>query len=250
MTPIKTLLVIFSPLFFLLVACRGASARPRPLATSSSSGIIRLSIIPTFGSKNILIADSSFQTGDSHNVQIDVLKFYVSHIQFLKNGTVVLEEQKSFHLIDAAIKASFDIVIPNKHAISFDAVRFNLGIDSTTSVSGAMGGDLDPTKGMYWTWQSGYVNFKCEGKSNLCKARNNEFQFHLGGYRQPYYCLQTLTLPVHNPNEITLQFNAETFLSHSDVGTHHHVMSPNAEAVRLSAIVANSFSMVKSSTAK
>ncbi|MBL7992070.1 MAG: hypothetical protein JNN25_11580 [Candidatus Kapabacteria bacterium] len=247
MIPIKTLLLIFLALIFLLVACGGASAQPSP---ASSFNTIHLSIIPTFGSKNILLTDSSFQAKDSHNVHIDVLKFYVSHIQFLKNGAIVLEEQKSFHLIDAAIKASFDIVIPNKHSVPFDAVRFNLGIDSTTSVSGAMGGDLDPTKGMYWTWQSGYVNFKCEGKSDLCKARNNEFQFHLGGYRQPYYCLQTVTFPVHNLNEIILQFNAETFLNHIDLTTHHHVMSPNAEAVRLSAIVANSFSMVKSNSAK
>jgi hypothetical protein len=215
-----------------------------------NASTIRLSIIPTYGTNAVVIGDSAFRAKDAHNTQIEVLKFYVSHIQFLKNGAVVLEEQKSFHLIDAAVKASFHLAIANKQGIEFDAVRFHLGIDSATSVSGAIGGDLDPTKGMYWTWQSGYVNFKCEGKSNLCKARNNEFQLHLGGYRQPYYCLQTLTFPVHNPNGIILQFNAETFLNHSDVSTHHHVMSPNAEAVRLSAIVTNSFSVVNSSTAK
>jgi hypothetical protein len=47
--------------------------------------------------------------------------------------------------------------------IEFDAIQFNLGLDSLTNVSGALGGDLDPTKGMYWTWQNGYVNFKLQG---------------------------------------------------------------------------------------
>ena len=68
----------------------------------------------------------------------------------------------------------------------FDAIQFNLGIDSLTNVSGALGGDLDPTKGMYWTWQNGYVNFKLQGTSDLCNNPKNEFEFHLGGYLKPF----------------------------------------------------------------
>ena len=79
-----------------------------------------------------------------------------------------------------------------------DKIKFNLGIDSLTNVSGVMGGDLDPTKGMYWTWQSGYINFKMEGSSAVCPTRNHEFQFHIGGYQDPFYAMQTLELEVKN----------------------------------------------------
>jgi hypothetical protein len=235
---------------FLAILCLAAYStvlsQPR---SPNSSRIIHISIVPTFGSNNIRLADSSFHAPDAHDstsVQIDVLKFYVSRIQFLSNGVVVVEEPQSVHLIDAAVKASFHCAIPNMHKTPFDAVRFNLGIDSVANVSGALGGDLDPTKGMYWTWQNGYINLKFEGKSNRSTARNNEFQFHLGGYREPLNCLQVVTLPVRNAEAITIQFNAETLLSHIEMATHHHIMSPSVEAVRLSAIAARSFRIVHS----
>jgi hypothetical protein len=242
---------------FLLIVCfvvylaAGNSAfaqKPR-----MNPNVIHLSIVPMFGANALVIGDSAFQAKNSRaseNVYIDVLKFYISRIQFLQKEAVVLEEPKSFHLIDAAAEASFHLAIANKRKIRFDAVRFHLGIDSTTSVSGALGGDLDPTKGMYWTWQSGYINVKCEGKSEHCLARNKEFQLHLGGYREPFYCLQTVTFPLHEAEAITIQFDAERFLSQIDMATHHHIMSPNAQAVRLLAIAAGSFSIVNSNIAK
>ena len=73
------------------------------------------------------------------------------------------------------LPSSLALQIPSN--IPFSKLKFQLGIDSLTNVSGAMGGDLDPTKGMYWTWQSGYINMKIEGKSNSCKTRKNQFQF-------------------------------------------------------------------------
>jgi hypothetical protein len=100
------------------------------------------------------------------------------------------------------------------------------------------------------TPQSGYINVKCEGKSNACTARNNEFQFHLGGYKQPFDCLQALTFPVSVSDTITIQFDAERFLSNIDMGKHHHFMSPSADAVRLSAQAAESFRIFQSGSAK
>lgn len=217
--------------------CSAVFGQTRPVNVNT----IRLSFIPTFGVKPIIIRDSTFRAKDANNTEIEVLKFYISYIQFLYKGAVVLEEKKSFHLIDAAVETSFHLVIQNKSRAKFDAVRFCLGIDSLTSVSGAMGGDLDPTKGMYWTWQSGYINIKCEGKSSVCTARNNEFQFHLGGYKQPFNCLQTLILPISVSDRITIQFDVEHFLSKIDMTKHHHFMSPSADAVRLSAQAAESF---------
>ena len=184
------LIIMYSMAF--TMNCSAAFGQQRLVNAKTSANTICLAIIPIFGTKPIVIGDSAFRAKDANNTHIDVLKFYISRIQFFHKGTVVLEEEKSFHLIDAAVQASFHLVIANKRGARFDELRFHLGIDSVASVSGAMGGDLDPTKGMYWTWQSGYINVKCEGKSNVCIARNNEFQFHLGGYKQPFNSLQTL----------------------------------------------------------
>jgi hypothetical protein len=44
-------------------------------------------------------------------------------------------------------------------------IRFLLGVDSARNVSGIQTGALDPARGMFWTWNSGYVMAKIEGSS-------------------------------------------------------------------------------------
>ena len=146
---------------------------------------IKIGFFATYQKQDVSLQDSSFKTKDASQLEIETLIFYASNFQFLDKGKVVLAEKNSVHLIDLDKKSPFQFIIGNKSKLVFDQVKFDLGIDSTTNVSGALGGDLDPTKGMYWTWQSGYINFKLEGKSLACKTRNNEFQFHLGGYQNP-----------------------------------------------------------------
>ncbi|MEI7801079.1 MAG: MbnP family protein [Bacteroidota bacterium] len=209
----------------------------------SQSKTIQIYVTPTFGNTVLRLSDSSFKTADTANLQIDVLRFYISDIQFLKNGKIVLQEQNSFHLVDAADEKTFNISVDHKQNIDYDEVKFNLGIDSATNVSGAMGGDLDPTKGMYWTWQSGYINFKLEGTSKLCNTRNHEFTFHLGGYQQSNYCLQTLSFPINNSGVIKLKLDVQKTLTQIDLVKTNHIMSASEEAVVISKIVANAFSI-------
>jgi len=209
----------------------------------SQTNSIKLSVSTTFGATNLHLVDSAFTANDSTHLKITEVKFYLSKIQLLRNGKIVLEEKNSFHLVDAGQTNPFIIVVNNTQKISFDHVQFNLGIDSTTNVSGAMGGDLDPTRGMYWTWQSGYINFKLEGTSPLCTTRNNEFQFHLGGYQKPNYCLQPLSFPIKNSSKIHLNLDVQKILHYVDLSKTNHIMSPSAEAVLISKIVANAFTI-------
>ena len=206
----------------------------------SQSMAVQLNISPWYGNKSLDLTDSSFTSNDASQLRIEVLRFYLSNVQLLKNAKVVLQEGIA-HLVDAANKNSLHISLDNKENIEYDELKFNLGIDSVTNVSGALGGDLDPTKGMYWTWQSGYINFKLEGSSPYCKTRNNEFQFHLGGYQRPNDCLQTLSYPINNSKLIMLHLNVQKILSQIDLAKINHVMSPGEETVRLSKIVAKAF---------
>lgn len=180
-----------------------------------------------------------FNTSDS--VQISCFKFYISHLELINGSETVWKEQSSFHLIDAFEEKSLELSIPSD--IPFTKIKFQLGIDSLTNVSGAMGGDLDPTKGMYWTWQSGYINFKLEGNSNLCKTRHNEFQFHLGGYQQPFNCLQTIFVQVKSKGNVTLHIDVEKFLKDLSLSQLNHIMSPSKEAVELSGKITETFSV-------
>jgi len=209
----------------------------------AQEGEIKIVIAPMYGSSPIVLANDAFKINNADQLQIQVLRFYISGIRFLKNGKVVLKEENSFHLIDAVASKSLSINIAKPGNIVFDEIQFNLGIDSTTNEAGVKGGELDPTKGMYWAWQSGYINFKLEGTSSNCNTRNNEFQFHLGGYLPPNYSMQLVSLKGLNGNAIGITLDIEKVLSQIDLAITNHIMAPSAEAVRLSKIIAGSFSM-------
>lgn len=210
---------------------------------AQNDSTINVSFVVRYNEKNVDLSDSSFIANDSNHLQIDAFRFYVSNFCLLKNGTVVLQEKNSFHLIDASDKTSQTLTIKNKNA-HFDEISFNLGIDSVTNVSGAMGGDLDPTKGMYWAWQSGYINFKLEGKSANCPTRNHAFEFHLGGYQAPFNCLKTATLKTTNQKNIVVVFDINHFLSVVDLSAQNQIMSPNKHAVLLSEQAIKSFKII------
>ena len=195
---------------------------------------LKLQFNPLFGKVALVLNQSYFSANNNDSIQFDVLRFYISGIELLLNGKTVWKELNSFHLLDASVISSLSINLNTSSKPVFDKLKFNLGIDSITNVAGAMGGDLDPTKGMYWTWQSGYINFKLEGKSKVCNTRNNEFTFHLGGYQYPYNTLQSVDLNANNSNELSIIINVEEMISKIDLRKQNHIMSPGKEAVLLS----------------
>ncbi len=189
-----------------------------------------------------LILDSTY-VFENGQIEFSTLKFYISNVQFLNNEKIVFKESNSFHLFDASdIKSQiFTFTIPK--GLLFTELNFNFGIDSLTNISGAMGGDLDPTKGMYWTWQSGYVNFKIEGTSSLCNNKRKEFQYHLGGYQFPFSALQKISLKVEANNTLFILVDVKKIMEAFDLSSLDHIMSPSAEAVRLSYLISQCFSV-------
>ncbi len=179
-------------------------------------------------------------------VQFENLRFYISDFRLCQGTESIAKMEKQHCLIDAALPSSLKLNMEVEPAKKYDRIQFNLGIDSLTNVSGAMGGDLDPTKGMYWAWQSGYINFKLEGKTPSCPARNNLFQYHLGGYLTPYYGLQKIELSIpDNAEEINIDVDIDRFLARVDLKTEYEMMRPCTEAVKLAAIAKEIFSVEK-----
>lgn len=179
----------------------------------------------------------------SQSIRVETLRFYLSGISLYNGERLVWTEKSSYHLIDAAEQNSLKWEMNIPQNLDYDHVKFNLGIDSATNVSGAMTGDLDPTKGMYWTWQSGYINFKLEGKSPQGVSPRQEVAFHLGGYSAPYPSWQTIELMTQNKNQITIGFDVAKFLDGIDLQTAAHIMSPGKSAAELSVKAAKAFAI-------
>jgi hypothetical protein len=184
--------------------------------------------------------NKQYVSANKDTLTIEAFKCYISNIQIQFDDTSVFT-QNSCHLLDLENPKSLKIPITKRENKLMTKIIFSIGIDSITNNSGALTGDLDPVKGMYWAWQSGYINMKIEGKSPSCTTRKNEFQFHIGGYLQPYYAMRTIELPIRNPkawgqisnNEIDIAIDLGKFFSEVKVKETNSIMIPGTKAMEI-----------------
>jgi hypothetical protein len=87
-----------------------------------------------------------------------------------------------YHLIDFSDSSTTRIELP-AIAGNCHGIQLQIGVDSMDQNRGAQSGALDPAKGMFWTWNSGYINFKIEGNSPVSTQPSHLFEYHIGGYR-------------------------------------------------------------------
>ncbi|GAB5555234.1 MAG: hypothetical protein Sapg2KO_48250 [Saprospiraceae bacterium] len=176
------------------------------------------------------------------SIQIDRLKLYIGHLAFWKGNKEVYRLEQKYLLLDAEAPESLSIAIPS--SIDFDQIRFQFGVDSLTNVAGVQGGALDPTQGMYWAWQSGYINFKLEGETPVCPARNNRFQYHLGGFQAPFGTAQMVQIEIPDSTAMHIHLPLEELFKQLDLRNQYQIMSPRKEAVQLAEVIADLFKAV------
>lgn len=187
----------------------------------------------------------TLQTGQylaaGESIQFTSLRFYLSQVALLQGEVIVWQETDSYHLIDLSDSNSLKLALDLPPGLVYDSLSVQLGIDSLTHELGVFGGELDPVKGMYWTWQSGYINVKLEGSSPLCPTRKNQFTYHLGGYQAPFATAQRICLSVAPNQAIGIVVDLEPFFQALDLTTQHTLMSPGPKAVDLSRFFAQCF---------
>jgi len=191
---------------------------------------IELQIIPKFGVAHFILGKQYPINSDS--IQLETIKFYISNIELLLDGKATYKEKNSYHLVDFLDTNSMSISLIKSSNEKFNEIKFNIGIDSIINQSGAFGGDLDPTKGMYWTWQNGYINIKLEGSiSNSITDVDSKFEYHLGGYQYPTNTIQQMNFDVKQNSNVDFVLDVEKMIQHIDVEKQPKLMSPSAEAV-------------------
>jgi hypothetical protein len=214
------------------------------LAQTLRAATVQINFMPAFGSEKLITGETYYHTSTHDSIRIDVCRFYISHIQFLRNDEVMFDTGNRVFLVDAADSASQQLSFTLPDSLKWNAIVFCLGTDSITNTSGALGGSLDPANGMYWAWQSGYINFKLEGRAANCTTRKNLFQYHLGGYAFPYATISKVRLPCAQSHTTAIVFDTGRFFETADVQAMPTVMSPGALAVELSWAAAGMFTIV------
>ena len=174
-------------------------------------------------------------------LHIDVLKCYVGKIEILNSDKQVIgKDALNYRLLDFSNAESTLFSIPVNSGYS-SYIRLTLGVDSTTNAAGVHCCALDPSNGMYWSWQSGYIQFKLEGKEKDGTALN----LHLGGFSNACMSSQTIEIPIHRlatlipilPPEnrtqnLSIHFDLWTFLELVHENNEYSLMTPNTHVTQ------------------
>jgi hypothetical protein len=150
---------------------------------------IEIPVVVKFGNQQVAL-NNQIEFGDS-TLTITTLKFYLT-VQDEKGHPIV-------RLID------WDENV-NPVLTCTTASKIFIGTDSLTNVSGNVVGDLDPIHGMYWAWNSGYINFKLEGYWN--GSIEQKFEYHIGGYRHPHATIRKIGTTVELTTELSIDLTS------------------------------------------
>jgi len=211
----------------------------RNMAISQTVQPIRLSFLPVINSTSIALNQHCFSTELNDSISITKLKFYISNIVLLNKEKVVFKNTGAVYLLNAEDSLNLQFDVPQN--LQFTRIQYGIGIDSVTNTSGALDGALDPLIGMYWTWQSGYINFKMEGFVGNLEKEDKKFEYHIGGYSDKNNAYQLVDLSIQYLSE-NLQFQMPIDIIFKSIFSEkkYNIMSPSASAVSLSKKIAQS----------
>ena len=190
----------------------------------------QLSIIPTWN-KKALELQHIYLTQNNDSISFSTLKMYFSDFSFKDkiSGRITSIDTLIFYDLSDSSSHSFfnDLNLSN-----YESVAFTLGLDSSKNVSGELENAFDPLLGMYWAWNTGYINLKIMGESSAVPTNSHEFEFHLGGYRSPFATAQTIQVDLNDQN---IYFDLEKLFSESiNLTKNHHIMMPCKDAFLIS----------------
>jgi hypothetical protein len=155
---------------------------------------VKISFINTVKTIPLVLDSMEYTNPFNERYAVSRLKYYISNIT-LNTSQKHFAETDSYHLIDAADTASLNFSFDAAEN-TYTSISFMVGVDSIKNVSGAQSGALDPTRGMFWTWNSGYIMFKLEGSSPSSTIFNHRIEYHIGGFAGPNNVVQLITIPL------------------------------------------------------
>ena len=163
--PFRSSFLVIGLLVLVLTGCDRCNPEP-PVSTP---GTARIDLELTWGEEAYVLE----QVATDHNgypVRLDNLQLYLAPVAFRSNGEWV--EGADVSLIDFSVHAQH--IESTLEAGTYDAVRFGMGLPPEINT------DIDPASypnshplsvigsaGMFWTWSSGYIFVKYEGKFAL-----------------------------------------------------------------------------------
>jgi hypothetical protein len=164
-----------------LIAVLMAGIFQQPAAQSvAGRDSLTIQIIPVLGEKN-WTPEAVYTNALGETFSIDKCIFYLSNFALQTSSGKWYPIKESYFLVNISDSSSLQISLPG-NITDVVSIQFLLGVDSAKNVSGIQSGVLDPARGMFWTWNTGYVMAKMEGSSPVSPMPGKKFTYHVGGF--------------------------------------------------------------------
>ena len=145
------------------------------------------------GNALLTLDTSNYKNNLGQLFTVTKFKYYISNITLIEQDNSELKLQ-GYYLVNEEESNTKKINIQNTSEKNYSAIKFTIGVDSIHNCSGIQSGDLDPLKGMFWAWNTGYIFLKLEGNSPQSKTPGHNFEYHIGGFMEPNNCIRKVTL--------------------------------------------------------
>lgn len=192
-----------------------------------------------FSGEPVRWSQQGYTSAHSQNIRFSDFSFYLSAFSWYQGEEKAIHEHQRVELLRADSESDSMVV---SGPFRPEKLCFRFGLDSTTQVSGRTDGALDPALGMYWAWNTGYIQCRLEGYSPDSKGKRGKFEFHLGGYSEPYATdfKVCLNMPA-GTGLLEVQVDLKPLMDAVSLKKNWSVLSPGAEAWELSRLIGLSF---------
>lgn len=231
-------------LLFLTVTSAAQNKKPVP----RTQGILEVHI-RHFQHQVPLQLGSVYQNQLGESFTLKKFKYYLSGF-----SASSVPARPAYFLVDLADSNSTTIRLKLPSG-SYTSLNWLIGVDSAANCSGAQTGVLDPVHDMFWTWNTGYIQFKIEGIADSSTAPNGKFEYHIGGYRHPFNSLQSCQIQWKKPLQINsgrttrveLEMDLQRFWDHAGVSFREQpvVAVPGEPAVKLARAFKTCFYLIE-----
>ncbi|RZL06821.1 MAG: hypothetical protein EOO62_18150 [Hymenobacter sp.] len=167
-----------------------ASCKKEDTAPTNQTGEVDIEFEHSVGAMPLVLNSKTYATPAGDQFTVSTFKYYISNLKLTKTDGTQYAPAESYYLVDAATSTSQHLSIKGVPTGDYTGMTFTIGVDSVRNVSGAQTGALDPTNGMFWSWNSGYVYTKLEGTSPQAA---NGLMFHIGGFKSPNNTIRTVS---------------------------------------------------------
>ncbi|MGV3639828.1 MAG: MbnP family protein [Adhaeribacter sp.] len=178
------------------------SCKEDPDTQPALSGELKLEFDHFVGQTPLSLHDREYSNANGDKFKVSRFKYYLSNIMLKKADGTEYRQPESYYLVDESVAASKVITLSDVPAGEYTQLTFTIGVDSTRNVSGAQTGALDPSHGMFWNQNSGYVFVKLEGSSP--QSQDGNLVFHIGGFKTPNNTIRTVS-PSLNGQQLRVQ---------------------------------------------